>query len=99
MPVSSALQSAESARFETKPCWEKVERCCILLLLCSFRSWVFGAKVDDRLATSLAGCDLYGKVCQALAQAGSDGLSRLSCELQELVDSEEVELSPWEAGA
>ena len=44
-------------------------------------------------------CDLYGKVCQALAQAGSDGLSRLSCELQELVDSEEVELSPWEAGA
>lgn len=30
------------------------------------------------LATSLAGCDLYGKVCQ------------------ELVDSEEVELSPWE---
>ncbi|CAE7461892.1 dnaJ [Symbiodinium microadriaticum] len=34
--------------------------------------------LSSQLATSLAGCDLYGKVCE------------------ELVDSEEVELSQWE---
>ncbi|CAE7595494.1 DNAJ1 [Symbiodinium sp. CCMP2456] len=34
--------------------------------------------LSSRLATSLAGCDLYGKVCE------------------ELVDSEELELSHWE---